>query len=64
MLKYKGNFKNFNKFNKKKKDYHATWEANDSSSSDEEEATETANVCFMAQKDEVQKFAELLDTFN
>ena len=42
LLKYKRNFKTFNKFNKKKKDYHATWEDSDSSSSEEEEATETA----------------------
>ena len=55
----------FNKFNKKKKDYQASWENSDSSSSDEEEATETTNVCFMAQEeDEVQQYTELLDAFH
>ena len=55
---------NFNKFNKKKKAFQATWDDSDSSSSDEEEATETANICFMAQDDEVQDCAELLEAFN
>ena len=40
LLKNKGK----SKFNKKKKDYQALWENSDSSSSDEEEATETVNV--------------------
>ena len=56
----KGHFKNFNKFNKKKKASQVTWDDSDSSSSDEEEATETANICFMAQEDEIQDYDELL----
>ena len=63
-MKSKGNFKNFNKFNKKKKAFQATWNDNDSSSSYEEEATETANIIFMAQEDEIQDYAELLEAFN
>ena len=62
LLKYKGNFKS-KKF-EKKKDYQASWENSDSSSSDERDTTETANVCFMAQEeDEVQEYTELLDGF-
>ena len=64
LMKSKGHFKNFNKFNKKKKAFQATWDDSDSSSSDEEEATETANICFMAQEDEVQDYDELLEAFN
>ena len=59
-MKSKGHFKTFNKFNKKKKAFQATWDDSDSSSSDEEEATKTANICFMAQEDEVQDYDELL----
>ena len=62
LLKNKGKFKS-KKF-RKKKDCQASWENSDSSSSDEEEATETANVCFMAQEDELSKYVELLDVFN
>ena len=64
LMKSKGNFKNFNKFNKKKKAFQATWDGSDSFSSDEEESTETANICFMAQEDEVQDYDELLEIFN
>jgi len=47
LLKNKRKFKS--KRFKKKKDYQASWENSDSSSFDEEEATEHANICFMAQ---------------
>ena len=51
LLKNKGKFKS-KKF--KKKDYEASWENSDSSSSDEEEATEHANICYMAlEEDEI-----------
>ena len=49
-MKSKENFKNFNKFNKKKKGFQTTWNDSDSSSSDEEEATETVNVCSWLKK--------------
>ena len=53
LLKNKGKFKS-KKF-RKKKDYQASWENSDSSSSDEEEGTEHANICYMAlEEDEVQ----------
>ena len=35
LMKPKGNFKNFNKFNKKKKTFQATWDDSDSFFSDE-----------------------------
>ena len=63
-MKSRGHFKTFNKFNKKKKTFQATWDDSDSFSSDEEEATEIANICFMAQEDEVQDYDELLEAFN
>ena len=50
LLKNKEKFKS-KKF-KKKKDYQASWENSDSSSSDEEEATEHANICFIAQEED------------
>ena len=50
LLKNKVKFKS-KKF-KKKKDYQAPWENSDSFSSDEEEATEQANICFMAQEED------------
>ena len=62
LLKHKVNFNQF----KKKKVLQATWDESDSSSSDEE-ATKQANICFMAQEDEVCEFLnndELLDAFN
>ena len=49
---------------KKKNYYQASWENSDSSSSDEEEATEHANVCFMAQEEDEVQYAELLDAFH
>ena len=51
LLKNKGKFKS-KKF-RKKKDYQASWENSDSSfsSSDEEETTKHANICFMAQEE-------------
>ena len=62
LLKNKGKFKS-KKF-KKKKDYQASWENSDSSSSDEEEATEHANICFMAQEEDEVQYTELLDAFH
>ena len=64
LLKYKRNFKTFNKFNKKKKDQQETWENSDSSSSNEEEATENVNVCFMTQEEDEVQYTELLDAFH
>lgn len=65
---------NFNKFNKKRKAFQVTWVDNDSlSSSNDEEATETTNTCFMSFEDEVRDFQkkiskpnfyELLGVFN
>jgi len=66
LLKPKGNFKSSNKF-KKKKAFQAICDNSDLSSSDEEEITESANICFMAQEDKVTEFMdnnELLDAFN
>ena len=62
LLKNKGKFKS-KKF-KKKKDYQASWENSDSSSSDEEEATEHANIYFMAQEEDEVQYTELLDVFH
>ena len=52
LLKNRGKFKS-EKF-RKKKDYQASWKNSDSFSSDEEEATEHANICYMVlEEDEV-----------
>ena len=52
LLKNKGKYKS-KKF-RKKKDYQVSWENSDSSSSDEEEITEHANICYMVlEEDEV-----------
>ena len=59
--KNKGKFKS-KKF-KKKKDYQASWENSDSSSSDEEETTEHANISFMAQEEDEVQYTELLMHF-
>ena len=64
LLKPKNNFKSFNKF---KAAFQATCDNSDTSSSDEEEMTESANLCFMAKEDKVMEFMdnnELLDAFN
>ena len=50
LLKNKRKFKS-KKF-KKKKDYQASWENSDFSSSNEEEAIEPANICFMSQEED------------
>ena len=65
----KSKFKNkFEHFKKNKKAFQANWNDNDSSSSEDEEMDkEVANMCFMAQADEVSNFInqdELLDAFN
>ena len=39
-------------------------ENSDSSSSDEEETTEHANICFMAQEENEVQYTELLDVFH
>ena len=62
LLKNNGKFKS--KEFKKKKDYQASWKNSDSSSSDEEEATEHVNVCFMAQEEDEVQYTELLDAFH
>ena len=46
LLKHKSKYKS-KKF-RKMKDYEASWENSDSSSSDKEETTEHANICYMA----------------
>ena len=58
LIKNKEKFKS-KKF-KKKKDYQASWENSDFSSSDEEETTEHANICYMALEEDEVQFSELL----
>ena len=65
----KSKFKNkYDHIKKKKKVLQATWDDSDSSSSEDEESDKkVANMCFMAQEDEVSNFInqdELLDAFN
>ena len=62
LLKNKSKFKS-KKF-RKKKDYQASWENGDSSSSDEEETTEHANICYMALEEDEVQYTELLDAFH
>ena len=62
LLKNKGKFKS-KKF-KKKKDYQASWKNSDFSSSDEEEATKYANICYMVLEEDEVQYTELLDTFH
>ena len=62
LLKNKCKFKS-KKF-RKKKDYQAPWENSDSSSSDEEEITEHANICYMALEEDDVQYTELLDVFH
>ena len=62
LLKNKDKFKS-KKF-RKKKDYQASWKNSDSSSSDEEEATEHANFCNMTLEEDEIQYTELLDAFH